>query len=150
MLPVLKLSCRMSFPPSLRSLSITATRPVSSLTRTHWLLLNIPPLISSPSSLHALYEKKTWCQLKASSVSLALPRLNSSRKSRVSAAVSERSHSLAPPHIFHLHHRHLSMGKLSVALFLGRQTDTHAGRLWGKKKKTLEEISWTEMASRRI
>lgn len=27
------------------------------------------------------------------------------------------------------------MGKLSVALFLGRQTDTHAGRLWKKKKK---------------
>lgn len=55
--PSFKLSCRMSFPPSLRSLSITATRPVLSLTRTHWLLLNIPPLISSPSSLHALYEK---------------------------------------------------------------------------------------------
>lgn len=55
--PSFKLSCRMSFPPSLRSPSITATRPVLSLTRTHWLLLNIPPLISSPSSLHALYEK---------------------------------------------------------------------------------------------
>lgn len=55
--PSFKLSCRMSFPPSLRSLSITATRPALSLTRTHWLLLSIAPLISSPSSLHAPYEK---------------------------------------------------------------------------------------------